>query len=146
MLRCKESLGLRTARFETSFEALLHNSSSAVPRFHLIVKNFPTDSARHVAKTQEKRHICVKKPLFFTVLAYLHCCPGFQNPIFSSSTHHPGLAGIVKCCGLEDSGFISFLDLPHYGHQHAQETGCAKFILHTLPGCVRSVAATHRKL
>ena len=68
-------------------------------------------------KTQKEQHIYVKNPLFLTVLAYLHCCPAFQNPIFSSSTHHRGLAGIVKCCGLEDSGFISFLDLAHYGHQ-----------------------------
>jgi hypothetical protein len=29
-------------------------------------------------------------------LAHCDRCPAFQNPVFSSSTHHPGLAGIVK--------------------------------------------------
>jgi len=33
-------------------------------------------------KTQEKRHISVKNPLFLTVLAYVHCCPPFLQPDF----------------------------------------------------------------
>jgi len=62
-------------------------------------------------KTQEKRHICAKNPLFLTVLAYIHCCPGFQDPVLSSSTHHWGLAAIVKkrnCLIRDEAGVANF--------------------------------------
>ena len=37
-----------------------------------------------------------EKPLFPTISTHLNRCPPFQNSIFSSSTYHSGLAGIVK--------------------------------------------------
>jgi hypothetical protein len=47
-------------------------------------------------KTPKKPSICVKDPFIPTILAHRDRCPPFQNPVFSSSTHHPGLKGIVK--------------------------------------------------
>ena len=47
-------------------------------------------------KTPKKLNTYVEKPPFPTILAHRRCSPPFQNAIFSSSTHHPGLAGIVK--------------------------------------------------
>jgi len=44
--------------------------------------SLPTTSPQvhhHISqKTQENRHVCVKNPLFLTVLADRHCCPPFR--------------------------------------------------------------------
>jgi hypothetical protein len=38
------------ARLDTFIEAPLYNSSAAIPRFHLVVNNFPAGSGWDVAK------------------------------------------------------------------------------------------------
>ncbi len=58
-------------------------------------KNVLAQSAGSLVKTPTKSNKNVDKPLFPTVLAYYHRSPPFQNPIFKSSIHHPGLAGIA---------------------------------------------------
>jgi len=65
--------------------------------FHLnFFKIIPAGSACRAEKTAKKSSMYVKNPLFPIILADCRRCPLFQKPIFSSSTHHPGLAGIVK--------------------------------------------------
>jgi hypothetical protein len=44
----------------------------------------------------KKSSTCVKDPFIPVILVHRDRCHPFQNPVFSSSTPHPGLAGIVK--------------------------------------------------
>jgi len=158
------------ARFDTVFEALLHNSSRRrakalatarpiMPQLHLNFTNFPTNSARHVALNTRKVGYLREEPTFphgFGTLVpspaegpgpergTLSTCkqtPRLRsghasiparsgpllggrsaplsrlgipardsgNPVFSSSTHPPGLAGIVK----KRSCRIRFKDFPN---------------------------------
>jgi hypothetical protein len=53
---------------------------------------FEAISATIIAKTRIWQWITIS-------LTYVNCFPKFEKPVFSSSTGHPGLAGIVKCCG-----------------------------------------------
>ena len=85
-----------SARFHTFSATLLCNSSPIIQNFHLNFKIIPAGSAYRAGKTAQKSSMCVKNPLFPTLLADRRRCPPFQNTVFSSFTHHPGLAGTVK--------------------------------------------------
>jgi hypothetical protein len=52
------------ARFDTVFDALLHNSSPIMPQLHLNFTNFPTNSARHVALNTRKVEYLREEPTF----------------------------------------------------------------------------------
>jgi len=47
-------------------------------------------------ETAKQSSTYVQNLLSSTILAERRRCPPFQNPIFSSFTYHPGLAGIVN--------------------------------------------------
>jgi len=82
-------------------------------------------------KTPKHPSTYVKKPHFPTTLTHRDRCYTFQNLVFSSATHHPGLAGIVKKTRPPDSG----KDFPkerlghsHFRHLKYHVTGMADYL------------------
>jgi hypothetical protein len=55
------------ALFDTLLEALLYNSSHTIPRFHLIINNFPVGSACHFRKKHEKNKVLAWRIRFFSL-------------------------------------------------------------------------------
>jgi hypothetical protein len=105
------------ARFDTLFEALLYNSRPIIPRFHLIVNNFPAGSGSHVAKNTRKAKLSrissLRRRSGHDCVLVFPYCPGRDGMQANARLRNPAFVGmgalIVALVGI--SGQIRLSDI-----------------------------------